>query len=228
MSKCNANLLAEADALDEPVLPAKITPTRIAETVIRPPEPAVVPESAVPDTPPAILPPASSLKKGGRPPNTHKKKLGKNQYTKDRDMPEKEKSPNRSQSRDVQKDDTPAQSTKANIAEGRHTKAKHFSTKHTMFDMKRRVNAILEFITRTQLEMAGDTMSATNQQATLLVIGDLAGGLPMIRVNGETSTTSTTTTSEAASPTKEFQDLSLLEQMDNLTRQLVKWQKEFV
>jgi hypothetical protein len=97
-----------------------------------------------------------------------------------------------------------------------------------MFDMKRRVNAILEFISRTQLEMAGDAMSAETQQATMLLIGDLAGKLPMIKVNGETSNGgSSATTSEVTSPVKEFKDLSLMEQMDNLTRQLVKWQKEF-
>lgn len=181
-------------------------------------------EVAAPDTPPAILPPIAQ-KKGGRPPNTQKKKLGKNQYTKDRDVSEKD-SPHRSQSRDVQKDDSASSHTKT-TNEGRNAKNKSLSTKYTMFDMKRRVNAILEFITRTQLEMAGDAMSTENQKATMLVIGDLAGKLPMIKVNGETGNGTMITTSGAASPVTEFKDLSLMEQMDSLTRQLVKWQKEF-
>jgi len=204
----------------------KATIAKITESIPKVPEPPAVVEIPTPDTPPAILPP-SSQKKGGRPPNTQKKKLGKNQYTKDRDAPEKN-SPHRSQSREVQKDDTSGSTTKSSH-DGRHAKNKSLSTKYTMFDMKRRVNAILEFITRTQLEMAGDAMSVETQQATMLLIGDLAGNLPMIKVNGQGSNGgSTATTSEATSPTKEFKDLSLMEQMDNLTRQLVKWQKEFL
>ena len=96
-----------------------------------------------------------------------------------------------------------------------------------MSDMKKRVGTILDFISRTQVEMASETMSPAQQQATEILLEGIAEGLPMIRVNGETSDGSTTGTSEITSPTKEFKDLSCLEMMDILTRQLVKWQKEF-
>lgn len=187
-------------------------------------EPPTPSEATAPDTPSAILPPVSQ-KKGGRPPNTQKRKLGKNQYTKDREQNEKP-SPHRSQSRDVQKDDGPGTTLKSS-GDGKHTKAKNLNTKYTMFDMRRRVNTILEFITRTQLEMAGDAMSTENQRTALLIIGDLAGKLPMIKVNGDTRTDLTSSNSDDTSPVKDFKDLTLLEQMDSLTRQLVKWQKEF-
>ena len=198
---------------------------RLTESTTKLLDSPAVAEIPTPETPSAILPPTAQ-KKGGRPPSTQKKKVGKNQYTKDRDMNEKN-SPHRSQSREVQKDDSSASNPKT-THEARHTKNKTFSTKYTMLDMKRRVNAILEFITRTQLEMAGDAMSAETQQATMLAISDLTGRLPMIKVDGATSTGgSTATTSETTSPIKEFKDMSLMEQMDSLTRQLVKWQKEF-
>ena len=105
-----------------------------------------------------------------------------------------------------------------------------------MSDMKKRVGTILDFISRTQLEMANETMSPARQQTTETLLQGIANGLPMIRVNGEASdgSRSTTTTggeanggSEVTSPVKEFKDLSCLEMMDVLTRQLVKWQKEF-
>jgi hypothetical protein len=97
-----------------------------------------------------------------------------------------------------------------------------------MSDMKKRVAAILEFISRTQFEMAGESMSLASGEAAEKMIRSIADGLPMIKVNGdsrneppkegETGETSTN---------KEFKDLSCLEMMDVLTRQLVKWQKEF-
>lgn len=92
-----------------------------------------------------------------------------------------------------------------------------------MSDMKKRVAAILDFISRTQVEMASETISTVRQQATETLLEGIADGLPMIKVNGELSEGS----SEVTSPIKEFKDLSCLEMMDVLTRQLVKWQKEF-
>jgi len=90
-----------------------------------------------------------------------------------------------------------------------------------MTDMRKRVTAILDFISRTQIEMAESMSPASGEAAQNLIIG-IADGLPMIKVNGEKGYES-----NEQSPTKEFKDLSCLEMMDVLTRQLVKWQKEF-
>jgi hypothetical protein len=95
-----------------------------------------------------------------------------------------------------------------------------------MGDMKKRVAAILEFISRTQVEMAGEVMSPTSNDAAAKVIRDIADGLPMIKVNGNNDGAKDGDAADA-SPVKEFKDLSCLEMMDVLTRQLVKWQKEF-
>lgn len=121
-------------------------------------------------------------------------------------------------------------SARGSINEGRPSKSKGGTSKVTMSDMKKRVAAILEFISRTQLEMASEPISpASGDAAEKLMIG-IAEGLPMIKVNGNQGADSGGTDSSnggSAVVEKEFKDLSCLEMMDVLTRQLVKWQKEF-
>lgn len=56
------------------------------------------------------------------------------------------------------------------------------------------------------------------------MIRGIAHGLPMIKVNGDNSKAGNAGDGDVA---KEFKDLSCLEMMDVLTRQLVKWQNEF-
>jgi hypothetical protein len=97
-----------------------------------------------------------------------------------------------------------------------------------MSDMKKRVAAILEFITRTQFEMAGESMSLASGEAAEKMIRNIADGLPMIKVNGDRRMDgSRESESGDSTVNKDFKDLSCLEMMDVLTRQLVKWQKEF-
>ena len=89
---------------------------------------------------------------------------------------------------------------------------------------------ILDFISRTQLEMAGGIgpLAETVQKADTTIhdsAGDIQGyDTPTIVVNeGKTEETK----EGEAAPEKDFKDLSCVEMMDVLTRQLVKWQKEF-
>lgn len=96
-----------------------------------------------------------------------------------------------------------------------------------MTDMKRRVAGILDFISRTQLELASDSLSPATGEATEKFIRDIADGLPMIKVNGDNGNEPKTGEAQEGAPTREFKDLSCVEMMDVLTRQLVKWQKEF-
>lgn len=94
--------------------------------------------------------------------------------------------------------------------------------------MKRRVTGILDFISRTQLELASETLSPAMGEAREKLIRGMADGLPMIKVNGDNGTGSKSGEGGGtATTTKEFKDLSCVEMMDVLTRQLVKWQKEF-
>ena len=204
--------------------------TKTTEDTTQPLDPPSSSQVAPPDTPPPNAPPTSH-RKGGRPPNARKGKLGKNQYTKDRDQPDgDDPSPNRSQSRDVPRGDdtghTPGNKGLSNEG-GKPGKSKSTS-KITMSDMKKRVAAILDFITRTQFEMAGESMSLAGGEAAEKMIRNIADGLPMIKLNGDKrSEASNEGESADINVKKDFKDLSCLEMMDVLTRQLVNWQKEF-
>lgn len=103
-----------------------------------------------------------------------------------------------------------------------------------MTDMKRRAAALLDFISRTQVELAGETASSST---------DGKGDEPKdAKVNGDTSAHAATSDDKkqqdgAATPKteqngqvsgeKEFKEFSCMEMMDSLTRRLVKWQQEY-
>jgi hypothetical protein len=201
--------------------------TETAAQTLDPPSSQVVALDTTPPNQPV------SHRKGGRPPNSRKGKLGKNQYTKDRDLADGEgQSPSRSQSRDVTRGDDNSSSNKGGTGDGKPGKLKGAGgSKVTMSDMRKRVAAILDFISRTQLEMAGgigpiseagmQKIDAASQQ-----VPDAARGedTPTIVVSeGKTDEVM----EGEATPEKDFKDLSCVEMMDVLTRQLVKWQKEF-
>tara|TARA_R110002060_G_scaffold25256_1_gene34474 strand:- start:223 stop:513 length:291 start_codon:yes stop_codon:yes gene_type:complete len=95
-----------------------------------------------------------------------------------------------------------------------------------MTDMKKRVTAILAFISQTEYEL-GDSMSPTTGDATEKMIRGLADGLPMIKVNGESGNSSKDGESGEATFTRDFKDLSCKEMIVELTKQLLKWQDEF-
>jgi hypothetical protein len=217
----------DSDPAEE--LPAKST--EIAAQPLDPPSSQVAPL----DTPPSNQ--SGSQKKGGRPPNSRKGKLGKNQYTKDKDIQDVDgQSPPRSQSRDVSRgDDNSHSGSKGPMTEGKPGRPKSTGTsKVTMSDMRKRVAAILEFISRTQLEMAGGMgpIAEDSVQKAGKRVRDLAESLhgedmPTIRVNEDKAEEGTEGKADEGTPSKDFKNLSCVEMMDVLTRQLVKWQKEF-
>lgn len=109
------------------------------------------------------------------------------------------------------------------------------SSKITMSDMKRRVNGILEFITRKQVELANDPLSDSTSSPSQAGTED--DSIPTTKINGDSSnkkpsgdapTTSGAGSSESTDPTVEFKDMSCVEMMDSLTRDLMKWQQEFI
>ncbi|CAG8948851.1 hypothetical protein HYFRA_00001974 [Hymenoscyphus fraxineus] len=224
---------------DIPLAAVRATITKVPEVVPEPIEPPVVLEPPVPDTPPPAVQPPTSHRKGGRPPNSRKGKLGKNQYTKDRDLQEGDNhSPQRSQSRDVPRgDETPQTSGNKgshNEGGGKSAKSKSANSKISMGDMRKRVTAILDYISRIQVEMAGESMSPGSAEAAETTIRGIADGLPMIKVNRDSKANgdikvngnANSITEGDESSKKEFKDLSCLEMMDVLTRQLVKWQNQ--
>jgi hypothetical protein len=231
--EADMDLDVESDPSEEMPLAVRAAANRTTESV-QPPDPPTSSQPA-PDTPPASQIPLNSHKK--KAPTQHKKK-GRNQYTKDRDMHDNEESPARSVSRDVPRhaDEHGTAHTKAPTHEGgskQHNKSKGgMSSKITMSDMKRRANNILEFITRTQVELANEPLSEKNSPRQIAA-GDGAGGdVPPMQINGGGSNKAVAVhesrpAANGNSKVKDFKELSCVEMMDALTRDLVKWQQEF-
>lgn len=183
-----------------------------------------------PDTPPTHTPAQSSSKPKRAP---AKKGKGRNQYTKDRDVRD-ETSPARSQSRDVQGHDTGhAHHSKSGEASHKpHSRTKGgFNSKVSMTDMKRKASAMLDYISRTQVEMAGEaTPPNTDSPRPGEGIAPQAGGSgarpgqkkASELANGESGSGAQSTVGQ-----KDFKDLSSMEMMARLSTDLVKWQQEF-
>ncbi|KAK7962538.1 uncharacterized protein PG986_003363 [Apiospora aurea] len=220
----------DSDPSDEMTSSTRAAVSRTTESV-QPPDPPVSSQAA-PDTPPAN-PPRKQR------PNPEKK--GETNTQKDRDAHEHEDSPARSMSRDIARnhDDHHVAHTKPSVHEthNKHSNSKAkggMSSKITLSDLKRRANNILEFIGRTQVELANEPLSEKNSPQHAATDDGPATDMP-IQVNGtqpsnEKDCLDITVTRPPTStgPTKDFKDMSCVEMMDSLTRDLVKWQKEFI
>jgi hypothetical protein len=92
-----------------------------------------------------------------------------------------------------------------------------------MNEMKRRVAAILEFISRMQVEMAanGEQSSAPNGGGGSTLVKSVEEQIGhVIQVEGLAS-------EAEKSKARDFKDLTSVEMMDVLTRNLLKWQQEY-
>lgn len=219
----------DSDPPEENPAASKLFPNKSMESTTQPPEPPSS-QVAAPDTPPALTPmPSTSHKKGGRPPHGKKGKVGKNQYTRDRDQNEGDRSPGRSQSRDVGRGEENGLSNhRANNNDGKQGRFKGNSgSKVTMLEMKKKVAAMLEFISRTQIELATESLTPGTGEVAEKMMGLAGNILPAIQANGENGKDETAAELEKT-PEKDFKDLTLLGMMDELTRQLIKWQNQFV
>lgn len=118
------------------------------------------------------------------------------------------------------------------------SKARHLNPHRTsMNEMKRRVAAILEFISRMQVEMAVSGESTTppngngngNQAPAVKGADEQLAATSEGGAGGAVSRDVSVTDGEGAPSTaeKEFKDLSSVEMMDVLTRHLLKWQQEY-
>ncbi|KAF4994353.1 hypothetical protein FGRMN_5861 [Fusarium graminum] len=176
-----------------------------------------VPVQVAPDTPPTNHQLVSTTqKRGGR--AMQKKGKGRNQYTRDRDADGE--SPARSMSRDLQKNgDEPTPNHPKPVSEHRHGKPKTaMHHKLNMVDMKRRVGAILDFISRTQVDLAAEALPVPNGQTNN---GELLHRKVLDLDASENMSV------RESSEDKEFKDLNCMEMMDILTRDMVKWQNQY-
>ncbi|POS83358.1 hypothetical protein EPUL_003440 [Erysiphe pulchra] len=203
-------------------------------TLIESLESATISNSRNSDNPSANQPPPSS-KKGNRNLNSRKGKLVKNHFTRERDQQvHDDQHSYRSQSRDALRTDDASQtfSNRGFSSEPRVGKFKGNPSKVSMTDMKRRISAILDFISRTQLEMASESLYYTTEDsirnATQGHMDALQASQVECDLEGCINTINQATEIETSHCPKEFKDLSCRDMMDILTKQLIKWQKDFL
>ncbi|CAD6501815.1 BgTH12-02061 [Blumeria graminis f. sp. triticale] len=176
---------------------------------------------------------ATCQKKIGRPPNSRKGKMNKSQYSKDRDLQDHyEQQSNRQQSRDVSKSEemTHYSSSWGILGEGKVSRSKGNPNKITMADMKRRVTMILDFISRTQLEMASEPILSDTKNSVQNSEQPIFERISTKRSEGgdRQYSSNNETFHGSAKFNRDFKDLSCRDMMDVLTKQLIKWQKEFL
>lgn len=224
---------SDSEPSDEVTLALTRTHTKDSEEPA-PPEETPIPAQPTPGTPPTSHPVTiNSNKRVSR--SHHKKSKGKNQYTKDRDA-EREESPARSMSRDIPQKNAEEYamvitSSKPNdlrnASSSSSSKIKtSLANKMSMLDMKRRVAAIMDFISRTQVDLAAEGSVASSNNSN-------SGGISPQKSAAQPEA-SADKMAEDYSPsgivvsTAEFKDLSCVEMMDVLTRDMVKWQSHYI
>lgn len=217
------------------------------KTTANDPEPSQPsPEAAAPAPEPA--PPRPPTRKSGRPPARRGGKLGRNQYTRDRDLngngldSNHVNSPRRGHSHEMGVDSPRVRANGAYLNGGDSIKPSRprvmNPARATMTEMRRRVAAILEFISRMQVEMAvsgesASTPSGNGDQpngATLKTMVDqIENAMTSTASDGGESGPATDAEAGGSQPPKEknFKELSSVEMMDVLTRHLLKWQQEY-
>ena len=94
-------------------------------------------------------------------------------------------------------------------------------SKITMTDMKRKAGALLDFISRTQVELAGEALPDTNTNTPK------ANGVPAPVPDKSADAGPSAVNGVGPNGAKEFKELNCIEMMDTLTRRLVKWQQEY-
>lgn len=219
------------------------SPTKPAANDPAPPQPS--PEPPAPVQEPA--PPRPSTRKSGRPP-ARRTRVGRNQYTRDRDVHTNggdssimTNSPRRGQSHDTGGDSPRVGGVNGPHINGGETgkpsRPRYVNQRTTLNEMKRRVAAILEFISRMQVEMAVAGESSTTPPGNgerpngiiLKAVGEqLENVLLSTASEGEPATGTADSDAGVGQPAeKDFKDLTSVEMMDVLTRHLLKWQQEY-
>lgn len=201
-------------------------------TLIESLEPSAISNGKFSDNPPINQPPPSS-KKSNRNLNSRKGKLVKNHFTRERDQHvHDDQHSYRSQSRDTLRTDDASQtySNRGFSGEPRTGKFKGNPSKVTMNDMKRRISAILDFISRTQLEMASESSYYATDDSIRNTAQEQTNALQpsQAECDQESPCNVINQATETSHSPKEFKDLSCRDMMDVLTKQLIKWQKDFL
>ncbi|KAL9130424.1 MAG: hypothetical protein Q9217_001391 [Psora testacea] len=186
-----------------------------------------------------------SHKKGGRPP-ARRGRLGRNQYSKDREPPSENPNLQSPRSNNTQDGEIGVANTNGNthvFAEsnglGKPSRPRHMNpNRTTMNDMKRRVAGILEFISHTQVEMAGLDASRSRSNTQNSTKTSLSNTATPPDINGDGNGVEDATVKEVRSALSALGDmddvdeenfgrLSAVEMMEVLTRRLMRWQGQY-
>lgn len=136
---------------------------------------------------------------------------------------DRDESPATATSRDLQQNEESVSTpnSKSPPEEQRQTsKTKSLASKLSLLDMKRRVAAIMEFISRTQVDLAAETDEQTSSTSSHRATPDLKS-LNAVASPADGSDAGAVTSK------KDFEQLNCLEMMDVLTRDMVRWQNHY-
>ncbi|KAG9190315.1 hypothetical protein G6011_08403 [Alternaria panax] len=198
----------KGDDIDEP----EPTPAPAVEEPIMPP---IATEAPVPDTPIAEPKPAPAPRRGGRPPQKARGRLGRNQYSRDTVPATNGTSPKNDVAQSPQANATNGASNGHDSSDGtaghKPTKTKNWRLQKLSWnDIRRPAGAMQSYIAQRQVEMA---------------TGEKHGSLaPAIQPTVNSEPAQEQQKDEDADLAK-FKNLSTTQMMDFLSRDLVHWQQ---
>lgn len=199
---CLADNAIESEALE-------VTPTPTEE----PAAPAVISTSALPEAQMESLKPVPAPRRGGRPPQKSRGRLGRNQYSRDAMAGANGASPARDVANSPHASGTNGNSNGHESSDGAtgHKTNKPKNTrlhKLSWNDIMRPAGAMQTYIAQRQVEMAGEKVSPA----------------PAVQApaNGEQHQAEAKHNDTELS---DFKELSTTQMMDHLSRDLVHWQK---
>lgn len=190
------------------------TPTPAGEEHTIPPSAS---ESAPPDTPTADLKPSTAPRRGGRPPQKSRGRLGRNQYSRDTVPATNGASPTNDNSHSPPTTVTNGVSNGHDSSDGaagqKPTKSKNWRLQKLSWnDIRRPAGAMQSYIAQRQVEMAGEKHPS-----------------PAPAIRSATATPNGQTNQEEHKDEDmdlaKFKDLSTTQMMDFLSRELVHWQQ---
>lgn len=174
--------------------------------------PPTVSESAPPELPVSELKPAPAPRRGGRPPQKARGRLGRNQYSRDTAPPTNGTSPARDTPHSPQATNgvSNGHDSSDGAAGGKPAKTKNWRLQKLSWnDIRRPAGAMQNYIAQRQVEMAGEKPAAPAVQPATLTNGTATQEEPKAE-EGDIDN---------------FKGLSTTQMMDHLSRDLVHWQQ---
>lgn len=176
--------------------------------------PPPVNEPALPDTPIVEAKPPPAPRRGGRPPQKSRGRLGRNQYSRDTVPAANGISSNNETPTSPQASITNGLSNGHDSSDGasgqKPTKSKNWRLQKLSWnDIRRPAGAMQNYIAQRQVEMAGEkhpSLTKTTQPSTNGVVGSAD-------------------VKDEDTDLAKFKDLSTTQMMDSLSRDLVYWQQ---